>query len=136
MLSCMPFRDYLFPVILKKLMFDRYSRVLKYEILININFSLWKLVLCKYKSHLPKMYFAYSARIFVRGRTFDSEFNHWSTNPTKWSNTLKQFVSKLSTNCLSVFDHFMRLALKRSKVLRVSDCYFMWGTKSHIFGPR
>ena len=40
MLSCMPLRDYLFPVILKKLMFDRYSRVLKYEILININFSL------------------------------------------------------------------------------------------------
>ena len=30
----------------------------------------------------------------------------------KWSNTLKQFVGKLPTNCLSVFDHFVGLALK------------------------
>ena len=29
-----------------------------------------------------------------------------------WSNTLKQFVDKLPTNCLSVFDHFVKLALK------------------------
>ena len=35
-----------------------------------------------------------------------------SANPTKWSNTLKQFVGKLTTNCLSVFDHFVGLALK------------------------
>ena len=35
-----------------------------------------------------------------------------STNPTKWSNTLKQFVGNLLTNCLSVFDHFEELALK------------------------
>ena len=33
-------------------------------------------------------------------------------NPTEWSNTLKQFVGNLSTNCLSVFDHFVKLALK------------------------
>ena len=31
---------------------------------------------------------------------------------TKWSNTLKQFVSKLPTNCLRVFDHFVGLTLK------------------------
>ena len=31
---------------------------------------------------------------------------------SKWSNTLKQFVSNLSMNCLSVFDHFVGLALK------------------------
>ena len=35
-----------------------------------------------------------------------------SANHTKWSNTLKQFVDNLPTNCLSVFDHFVRLALK------------------------
>ena len=40
------------------------------------------------------------------------QFNPLHANPTKWSNTLKQFVSKLPTNCLSVFDHFMKLALK------------------------
>ena len=39
-------------------------------------------------------------------------FNPLSANFTKWSNTLKQFVGKLPRNCLSVFDHFMGLALK------------------------
>ena len=38
--------------------------------------------------------------------------NPLSTNPKKWSNTLKQSVVKLPTNCLSVFDHFLGLALK------------------------
>ena len=33
-------------------------------------------------------------------------------NPTKWPNTLKQFVGKLPNNCLSVFGHFVNLALK------------------------
>ena len=32
--------------------------------------------------------------------------------PTKWSNTLKQFVGKLSRNCLSVFEHFVGLVLR------------------------
>ena len=35
-----------------------------------------------------------------------------TANPTKWSNTLKQLVGKLPTNCLSVFDHFVELELK------------------------
>ena len=39
-------------------------------------------------------------------------FNPLSANPEKWSNTLKQIVGNLSTICLSVFDHFMNLALK------------------------
>ena len=34
------------------------------------------------------------------------------TNPTKWSNTLKQIVANLLMNCLSVFDHFVGLALE------------------------
>ena len=38
--------------------------------------------------------------------------NPLSTNPTKWPNALKQFVGKLLTNCLSVFGHFLHLALK------------------------
>ena len=29
-----------------------------------------------------------------------------------WPNTLKRFVGNLPTNCLSVFRHFMGLALK------------------------
>ena len=35
-----------------------------------------------------------------------------SANPTKCPNTLKQFAGKLPTNCLSVFGHFVNLALK------------------------
>ena len=41
--------------------------------------------------------------------------NPLSANPIKWSNTLKQFVGKLPTNCLSVFDHFVKLAFKGLK---------------------
>ena len=33
-------------------------------------------------------------------------------NFTKWLNTLKQFVGKLASNCLSVFGLFVGLALK------------------------
>ena len=39
-------------------------------------------------------------------------FNPLYANPTKWSNTLKQFVSKVPTNCLSAFDHFAEFTLK------------------------
>ena len=44
-----------------------------------------------------------------------SFINPLSANFTKWSNTLKQFACKLPTNCLSVFDHFVGLALKGLK---------------------
>ena len=45
--------------------------------------------------------------------TFDKKkLNPLNANPEKWSNTLKQIVGNLLTICLSVFDHFMNLALK------------------------
>ena len=44
------------------------------------------------------------------GRVF--VFNPLSLNPNTGPNTVKQFVGKLPTNCLSVFDHFVGLALK------------------------
>ena len=47
-----------------------------------------------------------SLKLFCHG------FDPLSAIPTKWSNTLKQFVSNLPMNCLSVFDHFVKLALK------------------------
>ena len=43
------------------------------------------------------------------------KLNPLSANITKWSNTLKQFVGKLPTNCLSVLDHFLELAFKGLK---------------------
>ena len=39
-------------------------------------------------------------------------FNPFSASFTKWSNTLKQFVGNVPTNCLSMLDHFVILALK------------------------
>ena len=39
-------------------------------------------------------------------------FHPLSANPTKWSNTIKQFVTFWPTNSLSVFDHFVGFALK------------------------
>ena len=43
--------------------------------------------------------------------------NPLSANPTKWSNTLKQFVEP--TNRLSMFDHFVGLALKELKSIGI-----------------
>ena len=45
------------------------------------------------------------------------KLNPLSANLTKWSNTLKQFIGNLATNCLSVFDHFVKLALKGLKMI-------------------
>ena len=45
----------------------------------------------------------------------ESGINPLSSNPTKWSNTLKQFAGNLPTNCLSVFNHFVKLTLKGPK---------------------
>ena len=42
----------------------------------------------------------------------NKEVNPLSANPKKWPNTLKQFVGKLPTSCLSVFGHLIYLALK------------------------
>ena len=46
------------------------------------------------------------------------ELNPLSASFTKWSNTLKQFVDNLPTNCLSVFDHFAGLAPKGLRAFR------------------
>ena len=66
-----------------------------------------------------------------------SQFNPLSANPTKWSNTLQQFVVKLPTNCLSVFDHFVNLALKGLKFIwdfvRFSVMHFMTLFREKIF---
>ena len=43
-------------------------------------------------------------------------FNPLNANFTKWSNTLKQFIAKLPTNYLSVFEHFVGLTFKGLKI--------------------
>ena len=43
---------------------------------------------------------------FDNVKPFYKHLNPLSANPTKWSNII------VCSNCLSVFDHFMKLALK------------------------
>ena len=49
----------------------------------------------------------------------DMFINRLRANFTKLSNILKQVVGKLPTSCLSVSDHFVGLALKRLKYVKV-----------------
>ena len=74
--------------------------------------------------HYNTFYNFYSIVKYLRGPVFSlrdrlqilflilSKYEPSSANPTKWSNTLKQFVAKSPTNGLSVVDHFVGLALK------------------------
>ena len=61
-----------------------------------------------------------SVLVTFASMVYSNFLNPLSANPTKSSNTLKQFVGNLLTNCLSVLDHFAKLALKwlRDLVLR------------------
>ena len=58
-------------------------------------------------------------------------FSPLSANFTKWSNTLKEFV-KLPTNCLSVFHHFVELALKISHWYYIISLCF-WAYACHNY---
>ena len=49
--------------------------------------------------------------------TDDYLFNHLRASPTKWAHTFKKFVSFCRKIVLSLFDHFVGLALKGLKVL-------------------
>ena len=55
-----------------------------------------------------------TTELFYRSQT-SLNVNTLSVNPTKWSNTLKQFIGKLPMNCLSVFDIFGGWCLKGQK---------------------
>ena len=59
--------------------------------------------------------------------------NSLSANATKWANTVKQFVGNLSTNCLSVFDHFVRLTiLFRFNIPIHLQCFLIFCNKTEI----
>ena len=60
-------------------------------------------------------------------------FDPLSSSPTEWSNTLKQFVGKVPTNCLSLFDHFVGLALKGLSYLKTDTSAFLKRSTTDIF---
>ena len=72
-----------------------------------------------------------NAPILQRWKTYQKWkrvlINPLSASFTKWSNILNQFVGKLPTNCLSVFDHFVGLALKG-----LSNIIFEWWKMSWV----
>ena len=57
------------------------------------------------------------------------KFNPISANPTKWSNTPKQFVGNLPANYLNLFDHFMGLGFKGLK----NSCFDASNTRNKMF---
>ena len=62
----------------------------------------------------------------IRMIVYYSFIHSLSTNFTKWSSTLKQFVGKLPTNCLSVFDHFVGLALKGLMLIFTKEFFLVF----------
>ena len=64
-----------------------------------------------------------------------SSLHPLSVNPTKWSNTLKQFVGKLPTNCLSVFDHYLGLVKEYKVLVKEYKASFDVNANSRILFP-
>ena len=62
--------------------------------------------------------------ITIPNRSF--KFNPLCANPTKCSNTLKQFVVYLPTDCLNVFDHFVGLAPIALEIKHSYGYYFFF----------
>ena len=58
------------------------------------------------------------------------KLNTLSANFTKWSDTLKQFLANLPTNCLSVFNHFVELALKELRLCQIRILQFSFLQKN------
>ena len=56
-----------------------------------------------------------SEHLYISSFFERSSLNPLNATPTKWSNTLKQFVGNLPTICLSVFDNFVGLVVKGLK---------------------
>ena len=114
---------------------DIYLRLWGQESLI-LNTMRMKFAKCKNKNYFPKetlaQVFSYEfceiskKHLFYRTplggcfwKYYTIRLNPLRANHTKWSNTLKQFVGKLPTNCLSVFDHLLTLALQG--LIKMSD---------------
>ena len=79
----------------------------KQRVVLNCQYSSWTSRKNPVKTEVPQGYILSPHFFFL---------NPLSANPTKWSNTLKQFVSDLLTIFLSVFDHFVGLALKGLRI--------------------
>ena len=89
---------------------------MKYYSLINLSFLEGEERLYYFDAttcHLCYTQLFFSVHYLLSGSLTTSHwFNPLSAKLTKWPNTLKKFVGNLPTNCLSVFGHFVKFALK------------------------
>ena len=63
-------------------------------------------------NYITRIYLAIVIFVYSKCHLGENLFNFLNAKLTMWPNTLKQFVGNLPTNCLSVFGHFVGLALK------------------------
>ena len=85
------------------------------HVTMKFQFSVMSMACFKYVVYFCLLTHSRPINVYQEGLLRIKEFSHFNTlsaNPTKWTNTPKQFVGKLPTNCLDVFDHFVGLALK------------------------
>ena len=104
---------------------------------VNISNSM-QIILTKFAvtvARRPLTYFIFKISIFEEFlisagsmvQTFDTKYlNPLSANFTKCSNKMVKFGSKLQKNCLSVFDHFVGLALKGLRCLNQIFRYWQY----------
>ena len=102
----------------------RCFRILHFEALLFVVKSKWKkssleifFVLFKFWKLWENFFTAFIPwidliKIYTNSLGRCQKVNPLSPNLTKWSNILKLFIGNLPTNCLSVFGHFVGLALK------------------------
>ena len=75
-------------------------------------------------------------QIVVAGNeSYFLDYTPINASPTKWSNTLKQCVDNLLTNCLSVFDHFVGLALKGIWSTSQDKKLWYYGWRNTVVNP-
>ena len=89
----------------------------------------YKLSGCGFESHCSHLCFLFLGnQIITASRIINLTL--YVPTPKKWSNTLKQFVGNWQTNCLSVLDHFVGLALKRlTHEMNMNERYDIIGLK-------
>ena len=94
---------------------DIKSNLFRYSIEVNhptVTLGYFTVLSCGYRNKKFKRKVSNSLADLCSRIMVPQSLNPLNASPTKWPNTLKQFVGKLPTNCLSVFDHFVKLALK------------------------
>ena len=91
--------------------------------------SLTKIHICQDTHYLLRFHESNSIYLQILKWIFliYNSFNPLSANPTKWSQHIQTICQQQPMNCLSVFDHFVGLALKvLINSLNINRYYWLW----------